>query len=543
MATITDYFAQAQLSMAAYAVGLQPGMFGAANYPVYVAALVDAGMSQKQAEVFADTYSVVDQYNDPSTGLSATVFQKGGQYYLALRGTTGILDLLADAQLLFGGAVRTQIVSLYNYAQRLITPAGQSALQVQDLAPDIDPITGYVNDLGGIRTTTSVAGLGYLAGVSGVTATGHSLGGHLAAASRLFPGLIASTDTYNAPGFSLNYADALLDQFPGDAGAFPATTMTNLVANVGADIIAAVGTLPGTPARIFIEDQGAGLPGNVENLTLSGNNATDLAAGTDRRGLFPAQISLGIFIQLLDRRLVMDRGKPHPVAITVGLKQPTVLDATVDLDPHLVLGRQDVFLEIFDTLVSQSLLKPVTRFRGLGEDLDDQRRRALIVGTGIDRPADHDEVRVIKGVPHPYLHVGHEHAARRTAKVLAQAGGEGEGDQIVQAARPRHGIHRACDVLMTDVAAFFAFQIFFHRDRVELLDKGHGQTTSAITDIPQSTSTRGKGNGCSEGGLSDNRFFGGTSKDVTRRKVSRLPAKPVFRKLADPSTAAYRLAA
>lgn len=65
MATVTDYFAQAQLSMAAYAVELQPGMFKAADYPGYVAALVDAGMSQRQAEEFANTYSVVEQYPTP----------------------------------------------------------------------------------------------------------------------------------------------------------------------------------------------------------------------------------------------------------------------------------------------------------------------------------------------------------------------------------------------------------------------------------------------------------------------------------------------
>lgn len=197
MNTLSSYFESAQLSLAAYALSLTSTM----NRDQYISALVRAGMSTSQASEFADTYAIVDQYNDSSTGLSATVFQKGGQYYLAVRGTNDVRDVLADAELLFGGAARAQIVSLYNYVQRLITPAGQAATQVEDVPPDIDPITGYVNDPGGIRQTTSVAGLGYFAGVSGVTVTGHSLGGHLAAAtSYLFPTLIGSTNTYNARG-------------------------------------------------------------------------------------------------------------------------------------------------------------------------------------------------------------------------------------------------------------------------------------------------------------------------------------------------------
>src|SRR3989344_8035387 len=93
MATITDYFQQAQLSLAAYALGLQREMLGQ-GYPGYVPALIDAGMSDAQAKNFADTYAVVDQYNDSSTGFSATVFQNvhTGEYSLAIRGTEGLFD-------------------------------------------------------------------------------------------------------------------------------------------------------------------------------------------------------------------------------------------------------------------------------------------------------------------------------------------------------------------------------------------------------------------------------------------------------------------
>jgi hypothetical protein len=78
--------------------------------------------------------------------------------------------------------------------------------------------------------------------------------------------------------------------------------------------------------------------------------------------------------------------------------------------------------------------------------------------------------------------------------VLTQARGESERQQIVQAARPGHGIHRARDVFVTDVADFFACQIFFDREGVEFFDKSHDQATSAVTDTPKSTLTGGKGN-------------------------------------------------
>src|SRR3989344_1322529 len=138
MATITNYFEQAQLSLAAYALNLQQGMFGGGEGSPYHTALIGAGMSSAQAAKFANTYAVLDQYTDPSTGLSATIFidNQTNAIHLAIRGTEGFFDIdtLADAELLFGGIARAQAVSLYNYLQRLITPEGQMASQVKDVA-------------------------------------------------------------------------------------------------------------------------------------------------------------------------------------------------------------------------------------------------------------------------------------------------------------------------------------------------------------------------------------------------------------------------
>ena len=62
MTTIADYFAQAQLSLAAYALDLQQGMSGTSvDRSIYIASLKAAGMSQTQADAFANTYIVVSQ--------------------------------------------------------------------------------------------------------------------------------------------------------------------------------------------------------------------------------------------------------------------------------------------------------------------------------------------------------------------------------------------------------------------------------------------------------------------------------------------------
>jgi hypothetical protein len=86
MATISSYFEQAQLFLAAYALNLQQGMSGSSQTLAYLDALTFAGMSKKQAEVFANSYAVVNQFTD-SSGFSATVFDKGGVKYFAIRGT------------------------------------------------------------------------------------------------------------------------------------------------------------------------------------------------------------------------------------------------------------------------------------------------------------------------------------------------------------------------------------------------------------------------------------------------------------------------
>ena len=139
MATISEYFDQAQLSEAAYSVGLQSGWFGGGTEQdpsSYALQLMDEGkgMSKTQAIAFANKYKVIDQYTDPESGFSGTVFQDtSGKVFMAMRGTqpsavftdwpTNIADIGSD------GIAIDQAIAMYNWYQRLITPEGGEATQ------------------------------------------------------------------------------------------------------------------------------------------------------------------------------------------------------------------------------------------------------------------------------------------------------------------------------------------------------------------------------------------------------------------------------
>lgn len=98
MTTAADYFNQSSLAFAAYA-----DLSRATS--TYSLALQAADMSETQANHFLHDWQVVDQFTDPSSGVSATIFQKttGGPMYLAIRGTEfSANDLLTDGLLALG---------------------------------------------------------------------------------------------------------------------------------------------------------------------------------------------------------------------------------------------------------------------------------------------------------------------------------------------------------------------------------------------------------------------------------------------------------
>lgn len=137
MVTIAQYFEQAQLSLAAYALGLTQGMPNAD----YEAALEAAGIPATQAATFASTYTVVDQYTDSLTGFSVTVFDKGGVKYFAVRGTekptasaAGFAAFLADVGTDINGiggngVAIDQGISMFNYYLRATAAQGATVKQ------------------------------------------------------------------------------------------------------------------------------------------------------------------------------------------------------------------------------------------------------------------------------------------------------------------------------------------------------------------------------------------------------------------------------
>jgi hypothetical protein len=215
MATISDYFDQAQLSQAAYALNLEKDMFGA-DYPNYLERLVNGGMSTEQANDFANKYKVIDLYTDPASGFSGVLFEDtSGKIFMAIRGTeptafstdwpTNIADIGSD------GIAIEQGIAMYNWYQRLKTPVGSQAIQY--IYHKEESVLGVITKPASLEPTivaVTASGEhegGGLYGKSEIAVTGHSLGGHLAMImSRLAPNLVTSVLTFNSPRFDTDFS-------------------------------------------------------------------------------------------------------------------------------------------------------------------------------------------------------------------------------------------------------------------------------------------------------------------------------------------------
>lgn len=215
MNNIATYFDQAELALAAYS-NLTSGM----TLDDYKAALMDSGkgMTATQAADFASKWTVVNQYTDPITGVSATVFQDAtGQKTLAIRGTQGLTDYIADYFILNGTP------SQLNPQYLLLKAKVQVWLGDGTLAP-------------------------------GFTVSGHSLGGYLAAGLVAdFPASISHAYLYNAPGNNSRISQVM--QALGSATTPDSAKITSLRADAGISPIAALGNDFSPPLSIYIENQ------------------------------------------------------------------------------------------------------------------------------------------------------------------------------------------------------------------------------------------------------------------------------------------------
>ncbi|SDE53697.1 hypothetical protein [Desulfuromonas thiophila] len=206
--------------------------------------------SATQAADFVDHWQVIShQKNTPESGFSATLFRNKdtNEYIYACRGTEGAFsDDLWSADygdIVTDGLAIKQIVDMYNDWIRLHT-ANKGVYQAAYLErqeAESDNLRGlsgqalidYLEELrsrsdividepGGVvyriqfADSTTVfnderaQGLGKLTGSESLSVTGHSLGGHLAAAfTRLFPGLGAEAITINGAGFATGLTPGL----------------------------------------------------------------------------------------------------------------------------------------------------------------------------------------------------------------------------------------------------------------------------------------------------------------------------------------------
>jgi hypothetical protein len=250
------------------------------------------GMSASQAKQFSDAYTVLlPTQSDPISGLDLTVFKDlKGNITLALRGTTPGIDLLiADTQIALHGAAYGQIVALYNWWQRAVTPATRTVQQFKFV--EYPTPAGTPAPAGAVKLYASgfafggqsiylvpdapVLGNGQLLGALAadpdlrVDVVGHSLGGHLAMAfNALFGGTyVGQATTFNAPGFLSTPVNQQF--FAALGGAVPSNANAGNVTNVVADQ-ARVGTLPWSAI--------AGLhsrPGNLINIAIENQWLSD----------------------------------------------------------------------------------------------------------------------------------------------------------------------------------------------------------------------------------------------------------------------------
>jgi len=216
MTVESEIFDNAELSLAAYA----ELNIGSTNTLQNISALQQGGdgMTQTQAEEFALRWpEVVDQYTNPLSGLSVTVFRNGSEVNIAIRGTqtSSVVDLFID---------------LYS---DLILGIGQTPAQYTELK------TFYEN----------LKSSGTIQATDNVTVSGHSLGGFLAQLLAVdFAGDFEHTYTYNAPG---------IGGVPLDLFGIPDSTSTADITNIRGDgfsFIATVGTSLGSVVDIQIEN-------------------------------------------------------------------------------------------------------------------------------------------------------------------------------------------------------------------------------------------------------------------------------------------------
>ena len=242
--TILDYYKYALLATAAY---VRTG--GSTDPANFVRAASTAQANRLPLELGQYLFDPQNRYRNPvwnvlhyyggdvpasqdpiaaqdKTGFAATLFERGGEKVLALRGTEpredGGVDLWQAALAAIGllGMSFPQAVSMVNLILRLAAPSSDSQVRQLHIRTSFSPMSSEsvvalgtrINEQGHrepVRIYIDLffshdgQGLGAIGPGERITVTGHSLGGHLALlAARLFPNLIdPGVVVFNSPGF------------------------------------------------------------------------------------------------------------------------------------------------------------------------------------------------------------------------------------------------------------------------------------------------------------------------------------------------------
>ncbi|SER47434.1 Ca2+-binding protein, RTX toxin-related, partial [Pseudomonas cuatrocienegasensis] len=220
--------------------------------------------SATQAAEFVTNWAVIDHLpDDPISDFSATLFKSkaNSEYTLAFRGTAGPIDDLAYADfgdIVLDGLAVDQIIDMYNYYQKLTNTGAYEGVMLKKVMYEAElgrspaeyaqqngflylkGMSGINGDISGVYEVVSVSftdGLGVINATTPLHVTGHSLGGHLAAAfSRLFPGITTDATMVNGAGFSTgnplianNFNVTNLFSMLGGASDFSSDKITNYI--------------------------------------------------------------------------------------------------------------------------------------------------------------------------------------------------------------------------------------------------------------------------------------------------------------------------
>ncbi len=349
--------------------------------------------SATQAADFIQKWSVVPGSYQPdmASGFSATLFQGlsdagdlAGQYVLAIRGTQGFTDLFADGgDIVLDGLAVDQIIDLYNYTQRLThTGTYQAAILIPVLGVPLPKEYAQANGLlylKGINDGLGPSvyrvdfvnrndGLGILPSGAEVQVTGHSLGGHLAAAfSRLFPALTLDATMINGAGFSTgdpllasSFNVTNLFQMLGGANNFDASKIINYIGTAGWDFVS---------QDWFIALQQPGGVQSISTETFHGSNTVGHGAGQMTNAL----AIMSLFTQL-DQSNTIDIDTLNRIFAAAANKDVETFEslvndlarlfgvteiANLDADSTTV-GREALYKSIHDIQVAMNGLPPTS---------------------------------------------------------------------------------------------------------------------------------------------------------------------------------------